>query len=159
MACVCTSMHAFSTVVPVGNSIRDTLTEFKHIEEKYKGQVEKMSGIIEENGVILDKIKEALEAQVMQTVLDHTLTADTDKSMTLSSDELTTLKFKLSLIEGVHLNEENFDKVIGNGEVTLEQIMGMFRNLKDESVPDEDNVFVLEPEKLLKKKSFLGLGL
>ena len=135
--------------------------EFNDIKEQYKGQVDRLSEIIEENSNLLKQIEEALETQVMQTVLEYTLVADQDKSLTLSRDEMKNLKFQLSLIDGVHLNEKNFDEMIGADEGShfeVETIMSMFRKMKDPTIPKTQNVFVLQPEKLLKKKtSFLGL--
>ena len=59
--------------------------------------------------------------------------------------------------DGINLNEQNFNHMIASdeNELTVPDVMNMVRNLLDDDVPRERNVFILDPESLLKKKSIL----
>jgi hypothetical protein len=93
----------------------------------------------------------------MQNALKQVLSADRDMSFTFSKKELKRLQINLSNIPGVTFDKANFEKLVythGEEGVKMGDLMQMFRNLKDKSVPEADNIFHLEPEKLLKTKTW-----
>ena len=113
-----------------------------------------MVQIIKEQGEIQAKIKKNLEHQVMQDLLDSVLASDTDQDFSFDKRELKRLKLRLGNIPGVELHKDNFDKLLldENKEITVSEIMEMFRNLKDDTIPDEDNIFTLKPEQIIKEQ-------
>lgn len=123
------------------------------IADKSGTQVSRLVEIVKENGELQLKIKKALERQVMQGIVDAVVTSDKDGNFTLSPKETEMLKMRLRNIDGIVLNQTNFDNMIASdeNELTVPDVMNIVRNLLDDDVPRERNVFVLDPESLLKK--------
>eukprot|EP00980_Cylindrotheca_fusiformis_P000415 scaffold101_cov123-Cylindrotheca_fusiformis.AAC.18 len=122
---------------------------------------------IEEMNDIHQQMNHHLERQVMQQVIDIGLKSDRDQDFTINSkSELKRLEQRLSSMPGIIFNAENFRKVTKyddpeNPGIALHDIMEMFRNLKDPSIPPEDNIFQLVPEshveQVYKKKRDSGV--
>lgn len=117
-------------------------------------QVNRLVEIVKENGELQIKVKKALERQVMQGIVDAVVTSDKDGNFTLSPKETEMLKLRLKNIDGINLNEQNFNKMIASdeNELTVPDVMNMVRNLLDDDIPRDRNVFTLDPESLLKSK-------
>lgn len=123
--------------------------ELDDLAKKAGGQVDRLIKIVEEQSEIQSKILKGLEVEVMQNVLDLALKSDTDQDFTFNKKELRRLKINLSNIPGVEFDKANFDKLcVTDDEITVSEIMQMFRNLKDDTIPSEDNIFRLKPEEL-----------
>jgi len=55
-------------------------------------------------------------------------------------------------MKGFEFDEANFQKALANDDdITTADVMNVFRNLKDDSVKEEDNIFHLKPEQLLEE--------
>jgi hypothetical protein len=57
------------------------------------------------------------------------------------------LEVGLSNIPGIVLDKENFLFLAGE-DLTMAQLMGLIRNLKDDTIPENDNIFHSQPDKL-----------
>ena len=144
-------------------SIKHRLSEVEEglskIATKSGTQVNRLVEIVKENGELQTKIKKALERQVMQGIVDAVVTSDRDGNFTLSPRETQMLKMRLKNIQGINLNQQNFDNMIASdeNELTVPDVMNIVRNLLDDDVPRERNIFILEPESLLKRSGPLGM--
>ena len=104
--------------------------------------------IIQENGEIQKKVKANLEASVIQSILTALLDSDTDLDFSLSKKELNRLEVRLSNIPGIVFDRKNFRNYLAGMDLTMAHLMGLIRNLKDDDIPENDNIFHVRPDKL-----------
>lgn len=100
------------------------------------------------------KIKKNLETTVVQQVVSVVVQADANRDFTIGKAELEMLVMRLKLIKGIEFDETNFRKAVSldaDGVIHLAEIMAVLRNLLDDNVAEEDNIFHLKPETLLDK--------
>jgi hypothetical protein len=128
--------------------LKQVETALDAVAKQSGAQADELVSIIQENGEIQANVKQALEASVMQTLLMTVLTSDSDEDFVLSHKELLRLETRLSNLPGVAFDKANFQKFCTHKELTLAQLMQLLRNLKDDNVPEHDNVFHLKPENL-----------
>jgi hypothetical protein len=100
---------------------------------------------------IQKKIKTNLEASVLQSVMEAMCQADRNRDFTLNPQEREMLVMRLKNLPGIELDEPNFTKMVGTADVKLSDLMKMLRNLKDDGIPENDNIFHLTPTSILKK--------
>lgn len=101
------------------------------------------------------KIKKNLERSVVQQVMSVVVQADADRDFFIGKSEMEVLILRLKMIQGIEFDEANFRKAVSmdaDGIIHLSEIMKVLRNLMDDSVAEEDNIFHLKPETLLEKK-------
>jgi len=106
--------------------------------------------IVTEMKGIQTKIKANLEREVMQSVLQVLVQADSNQDFCLNAGEKEMLVLRLSSLPGVAFDEKNFRKMMGSKDLKLSDLMGMLRNLMDDGIPENDNIFHLQPASLLK---------
>ena len=154
LACIWRNSYFLFVVFFVGR-LADVEDGLSKIARESGTQVDRLVEIVKENGALQAKVKKSLERQVMQQIIDAVVTSDKDGNFTLAPRETEMLKARLKNIGGVVLNQQNFDKMIASdvNELTVSDVMNIVRNLLDDNVPMEDNVFVLDPESLLTKQS------
>jgi hypothetical protein len=126
--------------------------DFQAITKTAGGQVDRLVTIIQENGEIQTKVKANLESSVIQMILTAILDSDTDEDFSLSKKELNRLQLRLSNIPGIDFDSQNFHKFLAGKDLTMAQMMGLIRNLKDDNVPENDNIFHIRPD-MLKEES------
>jgi predicted RNA-binding protein len=141
-------------------NLQGVTAEYETLAKQYGDQIERLVGIVKENGEIQAKIKKSLQTQVMQQALESILKSDTNEDFAISQKELQQFKLRMKNIPGVIFDEPNFDKLfqekkLKDEELHLKEIMQLFRNLMDD-IPENDNVFHLTPQVLVPRKSFLG---
>ena len=140
--------------------LKTVSSDLAAITKKSGGQIERIIGIVKENAQIQSKIKRQLETQVMQSVLNAVLASDTDEDFSINVNEIARLKLRLKNIPGIKFDEKNFDAMyankVGEKELQLNDIMKMFRNLK-EDIPEQENIFHIDTKQLApKRRSILG---
>ncbi len=135
------------------NSLAIVEHDLEAVAKKAGGQVDRLVTIIKENAALQTKIKRNLEAAVIQNVLQIILKSDKNMDFNFDQAELKRLKLNLSNIPGVTFDATNFERKIGNKNLTLADIMAMFRNLK-EDIPEEDNIFHITPQNIVKRGLF-----
>lgn len=112
------------------------------------GQVDRLVTIVQENGEIQKMVKANLEASVIQSILNAIMDSDTDLDFSLSKKELNRLEVRLSNIPGIVFDRNNFSNFLAGKALTMAQLMGLIRNLKDDNIPENDNIFHIRPDKL-----------
>lgn len=119
--------------------------------------VERLNSSIQELEEITQAMELCLEGQVLQQVMDVVLKVDRDQDFHIKEPkEVKRLQQRLSQIPGVEFDEDNFRKITQYDSedfpgIKLDDIMAMFRNLKDPNVTEEDNIFRLIPEEHICK--------
>mmetsp|Transcript_3651 Transcript_3651/g.6656 ORF Transcript_3651/g.6656 Transcript_3651/m.6656 type:complete len:281 (-) Transcript_3651:159-1001(-) len=147
------------------------VTELEEVEgslQKFANttNVNRLVEVVQENKRLQRQIKENLEAQVMQTVMTTLFRSDRNKDLSLSRNELLIFQVRMQNMEGVDFNDETFMKYIdavdndddddpttitNNNDVPLAKIMQLLRNLLDDDLSPEENIFVLHPEELIEE--------
>ncbi len=98
--------------------------------------------------------KKNLQAKIVQQLITTVLRTDQDLDLKISQSELRNLMLRLDHSPGFDFHSDRFlnlinsDKKIDSEPVPIEKIMAVIRNLKDDSVPEHENVFTLRPETL-----------
>ena len=107
-------------------------------------------------------VKENLEAKVIQNLISVVMRSDNDKDFVIDPEEVDALILRLKNIDGVDFSEENFQKAlekagydptkvdVKKGGYSIQAVIEVIKNLMDDEVPAEDNIFTIQPEKLLK---------
>jgi hypothetical protein len=132
------------------------VTKLEHVEEELgeiaksaQTNVNRLVQIVSENAILQAKIKLHLEQQVIQNVMTIVVTADSNRDWTLCKAEMEMLVMRLKAMPGIEFDEANFRKVCRKDSLTVAEIMNVLRNLLDDDVPEEDNIFHLKPRELL----------
>jgi hypothetical protein len=97
-------------------------------------------------------LKENISARIIQDILTTVLRTDRNNDLSLDERELNRLMVRLTVMPGFDFHEDRFLKVLGGGNkgvFGIGEMMQVFRNLLDDTVPDQENVFVLQPKQLL----------
>lgn len=117
--------------------------------------VDRLVYLVKENKRITNEVKKNTQAQIVQQLTTTVLRTDQDLDLMISPEELERLMTRLDATPGFDLNRERFKEVLGDTTkpIPVGNIMKVIRNLKDDSVPEEHNVFVLRPEQHGKKSS------
>mmetsp|Transcript_20921 Transcript_20921/g.27503 ORF Transcript_20921/g.27503 Transcript_20921/m.27503 type:complete len:184 (-) Transcript_20921:132-683(-) len=104
---------------------------------------------------IQERVKENLEAKVMQNLISVVFSADSDGDFKIDPEEVEGLKLRLKTIEGVDFSEDNFEKALKSASkdgYDIQALLDVMKNLFDEEVADEDNIFTIKTETILEKK-------
>jgi hypothetical protein len=98
------------------------------------------------------KIRQKLQAQVLQQIMNATLRTDADRNFVVSADEVPVLMQRLQQIPGIQLNERAFHAVLERSEpagaLTLADMGQLARELQDPASSDEA-VFKFQPNAIL----------
>jgi len=100
------------------------------------------------------EMKKIMEASVVQQLITTVIRTDRDLDLKIGPIELKRLMARLDTTAGFDFHSDRFVALLGDTDqpVDISKIMMVIRNLKDDSLSDEDNVFVMHPEQLLDKK-------
>mmetsp|Transcript_24117 Transcript_24117/g.39909 ORF Transcript_24117/g.39909 Transcript_24117/m.39909 type:complete len:269 (-) Transcript_24117:1065-1871(-) len=112
--------------------------------------VNRLTDIVIRNGEIQAQIKKNLANQVLSSLVSIVVNTDSDRDFTLNDFELNILILRLKGVKGVGFDETNFRKVIPKAPVPLQSIMRLVRNLLDDDVPEQENVFHMNPKEMLQ---------
>ena len=119
--------------------------------------VDRLNASIQELDSITKEMKTLLEKQVMQQVMDIVLQVDRNQDFHIKEpQELKRLQQRLNNLPNVEFDEENFRRITKYDSedapgIKIEDIMAMFRNLRDPNVAPEDNIFRLKPEDQIRE--------
>lgn len=93
------------------------------------------------------------------------LKSDQDADFIIDPEEIAGLKLRLDTIDGVDFSEENFNKALQRsgydpnsvdvkaGGFNIKVVLDVMKNLLDDDVPEEDNIFTIKPDKLIAAQS------
>jgi len=144
------SVNELETQVTALENVEDELQKIAH-----QGQtnVSRLTSIVQENKELQTKINSNLERQIMVDVMDIVLKADKSGDGRLSKSEMYMLKLRMKNMPGFDFDEDNFNKCLEHeDDVTTTDVMNIFRNLKDHSLEEKDNIFHMKPEQLLEEE-------
>jgi hypothetical protein len=100
----------------------------------------------------------------MQDILTSILRTDRNNDLVIDDTELNRLMLRLTMMPGFDFHQDRFLTVLrgrtkisntttkGDVSYSIGEMMQVFRNLLDNSIPDHENVFVLKPKQLLPPK-------
>ena len=107
-----------------------------------------LTELVKRNGQVQTKITENLKQQVLYDIISFVVNADQNHDFTLNETELPMLIMRLKAKKGVTFDEANFRKLVKT-PCTLASILEVIWNLMDDTVPEEENVFHLQPRELI----------
>jgi len=118
--------------------LEQTLKEIKMMESSTLDELEVQ---LQEQKEIEDQLEDNLVAEICQNVISICLAVDKDGDMNLSDDEIALLIAKIQSIGGVAVDEEKFKaKIIENGR-SMTAVMEVLRNLLDDQLDQDQNIF------------------
>lgn len=113
--------------------------------------VEHLVKVVSETKRINKEMKKTMEASIIQQILTTVIRTDRDLDMKIGPWELKRLMVRLNGRAGFIFNKDKFLELLDNPTtepVPIAKIMKVIRNLKDDSLSEEQNVFVIQPEQL-----------
>lgn len=114
--------------------------------------VDRLVKLVKEQGEVTRQMKENLKARVVHDTLDVVIRSDRNRDFMIGPREMQELMLRLNHVSGVDFKEDKFRALLGKKKkYSLSNIMELLRNLLDDDVPEEDNVFDLKPEDLEKE--------
>ena len=118
--------------------------------------VDRLIELVIKNKSITQDIKKNTQARIIQQLTTTVLRTDKDLDLMIGPLELERLMTRLDAIPGFDLNREEFKAILGDTTkpVSVGKIMGVIRNLKDDSVPESKSAFILRPEQHDKSGKF-----
>jgi len=135
--------------------------EVSKVEEVEKGlqdivaaqgqSVETFVEAVKENQRILNEIKKNLTANIVQDLTRLVLAADRDRDMQIDPEEVFQLKFRLSNMEGVELDEDKLEAKLDEEGYNLGAVMNVIKDLMSDDVPDEEKIIQVNVDKMQKK--------
>jgi hypothetical protein len=124
------------------------------IAEAAQTNVHRLVEMVQEMRELQEQIKKNLERSVVQQVVSVVVQSDANRDFCLGPAELEILVLRLKAIKGIEFDETNFQKALSQDEdgiIHLAEIMNVLRNLLDDSVPEQDNIFHLKPQAILEE--------
>ena len=129
-------------------SLEGVESSLSEIAAKAKTSVSRLTQLVKRNGEIQAQIKLTLERQVLHDIVSTVVNTDRNQDFALNDAELGMLVMRLKAQKGVQFDETNFRKLVET-PCTLASILKVVRNLMDDDVPEEENVFHLQPRELI----------
>ena len=131
---------------------------------KVQGQsIDTFMAQMEQYRKLQSRIQESLQAKVIQNLIEVVIISDNDKDFIMDKNEVDGLLHRLKSIEGVDFSERNFKRAIEKAGYSFDTVMqekGGFdltavicvvKNLLDDKVPEQDNIFQIDTQKLLPR--------
>uniref|UniRef100_A0A7S2S7B0 Uncharacterized protein n=1 Tax=Eucampia antarctica TaxID=49252 RepID=A0A7S2S7B0_9STRA len=162
------------------NALRETVNQITEENNKLKGNVDRLEtsvdqleeveknlsklantdnvdrlvSAVKETKKLNKEIKENLEARIAQDIITTVLRCDRDGDLALGKGEMNRLCFRLQSSAGYDFNDKKFRAVVGKPDVaggySIGKIMQVIRNLLDDKLSKEENIFELKPQKNMK---------
>lgn len=121
--------------------LEDTLAEIKKMES---ASIDDLEALLEEQKQIEDMMEDNLVANICQNIISICLSIDKDGDMSLDDSEIDVLLRKIESIGGVKVKGDMFkEKIIANGR-SMEAVMEIIRNLLDDKLDDDENIFTTD---------------
>uniref|UniRef100_A0A7S2JPR6 Uncharacterized protein n=1 Tax=Leptocylindrus danicus TaxID=163516 RepID=A0A7S2JPR6_9STRA len=126
-----------------------TSQQLEEIASKSGKTVDQVTDATKMNEKLLQQLKEVIQGQVLQEVMRITLKSDRDKDYVLGVNELEILIVRMDLVAGIEFHEDRFRKwAAENAPITIKEILDVCRNLLDDTIPEEENFFDVDPSLL-----------
>lgn len=133
--------------------LEGSVSELEQVENELANiadtnNVDRLVYVVTETKRINAKMKKNTQAKIVQQLITTVLRTDRDLDLMIGPIELRNLMLRLDHSPGFELNKDLFLKSLGNTDepVPIEKIMGVIRNLKDDSIAEEDSIFKIIPE-------------
>ncbi|KAL9191221.1 hypothetical protein ACHAXT_000927 [Thalassiosira profunda] len=130
--------------------LSDTLDKLEDVEQaldvitQTQGQsVSAFAEQVKENQNILGQMQKNLRANVLQNLLQVVIRSDRDDDLTIDEREVDDLLAKMQKINGVEVREEKFKDAIMSSGGDISNVMDVIKNLMNEDVAREDEIFVI----------------
>ena len=106
--------------------------------------IEAFEAQVNDNRDILSKMQSNLKAYVLQNLLQVVIRSDNDDNMSIEEHEIGDLINRIEEINGVEVNESLFRDAITKSGESLQCVMDIIRNLMDDNVPKENEIFIIK---------------
>jgi len=129
--------------------LKETEAKLEQIATKNGGTVLKMKGLLKTNKATLDKMRQSIEADVLNSMMDIVLKADRTEDGILSKSEVSALTLRLKMLPTIEVNEGLLKEAlndISESNRQIAELMILFRQIHDDTVPDEERVFKLSKD-------------
>jgi predicted nuclease with TOPRIM domain len=139
--------------------LREVEQQLYHLSVLQGKSVDELTKQVEEYKKVSKQMEENLKSNIIQNLVNVIFTADCDRDYVIDPEEVANLKLRLGTIDGVDFSEDNFNKAltkagydpskvdIHSGGYSINAVIEVLRNLMDDGVPAEENIFVIKPQK------------
>jgi hypothetical protein len=142
-----------SILLFIFKSLNQVEKKLSALAAKRGTQVDKLVETVHANGQLLEKIQQTLEASVMNQLISSIVMSDHDRDFCLSVNEVQELTVTLSCLPGVNFDQVAFNAFVNadDGKLTLDEVLKIIHQLKDDTVQGTDKVFTFHPKDVLKQ--------
>lgn len=137
------------------DKLESAVNELEQVEEDLSKiantkNVDRLIHVVTETKRINEKMKKNTQAKIVQQMVTTVLRTDRNLDLKIGPTELRNLMIRLDNTPGFDFHKDNFLKLLGNTDepVPVEKIMKVIRNLKDDNVPEAENVFTINERTL-----------
>lgn len=144
------------------DSLQQVEANLKEISKVQGQSVDTLMKQMEEYRKIQQKVQESLEAKIIQNLIDVVIRSDNDQDCIIGADEIDGLFRRLEAIQGVDFSPQNFQRAIERagyryqdiqqGGINLSAVIAVVKNLLDDTVPQNENIFTIDPQRLLPRE-------
>jgi len=135
------SVQELSATVDRLEEVEEALDALTETQGQSVGEFQKQ---VEKNKVILAKMEGNLRANVLQNLLSVIIRSDVDNDHVIDPEEIDDLMRRIKRINGVGIHEDRFRNMILTSGGSLKAVMGVIKNLLNNNLNDEEQIFVLE---------------
>lgn len=133
------------------NRLEGSVTELEQVEKELSliantENVDRLVYVVAETKRINEKMKKNTQAKIVQQLITTVLRTDRDLDLKIGPRELRNLMIRLDNQNGFEFHKDRFMDALGGNpdeSVPVEKIMAVIRNLKDDSLDETSNIFVL----------------
>lgn len=156
--------HQVEQLDSVQQKLEATEAQLRELSVLQDQSVDEMAAQVREFREIQQQMDDHLRAKVMQNLISVVLTADFDNDFVIDPEEIDHLELRLKTMDGVDFSPANFRKAlvqsgydpdqidVRRGGFGVQAVLAVIRNLMDDSVPEQDNIFTIHAENLLSSK-------
>jgi hypothetical protein len=102
------------------------------------------------NFVFFITIQKCVKADAEQTFISAIMASDADSDNAFSDQEVKMLELRLQQIPGVDIHPGILATRLAATKRTMAEVMNLLKELYDDTIPDEERIFVVKAKQLLK---------
>lgn len=125
--------------------------ELEKVEEELSllvqsNNIDRLVEVVKKTKEVNEKMRRNTQSQIVQQLITTVLRTDRDGDLKLNPIELRQLMLRLSNQDRFSFHRDRFENIVGDitEPVPVDKIMQVIRNLKDDTLTEDENVFSIQ---------------
>jgi hypothetical protein len=133
------------------NKLQETEGKLKAITDEQETNVDSFVALVKDNQLIIDEMKKVVKGNVLQDIMSIVFQSDLDQSCSISEQEVHVLELRMKVDPRVNVNEENLREAMKAHGGTM-SVSDLVKDFYDDETPEDQRIFTLVEEEIVKKK-------